>query len=53
MRPLQQIGATDSSSSDNYSSAAFVPGAAPAEVQKVIVSEAETQVTNTTHFCSS
>ncbi|XP_016315375.1 probable E3 ubiquitin-protein ligase makorin-2 isoform X2 [Sinocyclocheilus anshuiensis] len=34
-RPLQQIGATDSSSSDNYSSAAFVPGAAPAEVQKV------------------
>lgn len=45
MRPLQQIGATDSSSSDNYSSAAFIPGAAPAEVQKVTVSEAETQVT--------
>ncbi|XP_016315374.1 probable E3 ubiquitin-protein ligase makorin-2 isoform X1 [Sinocyclocheilus anshuiensis] len=44
-RPLQQIGATDSSSSDNYSSAAFVPGAAPAEVQKVTVSEAETRVT--------
>uniref|UniRef100_A0A672KMY8 RING-type E3 ubiquitin transferase n=1 Tax=Sinocyclocheilus grahami TaxID=75366 RepID=A0A672KMY8_SINGR len=34
-RPLQQISATDSSSSDNHSSAAFVPGAAPAEIQKV------------------
>ncbi|XP_042585632.1 makorin, ring finger protein, 4 isoform X1 [Cyprinus carpio] len=31
-RPLQQISATDSSSSDNSSSAAFVPGAAPAKV---------------------
>ncbi|XP_026121135.1 probable E3 ubiquitin-protein ligase makorin-1 isoform X1 [Carassius auratus] len=35
MRPLQQISATDSRSSDNYSSAAFVHGAAPAEVLKV------------------
>ncbi|XP_059359681.1 probable E3 ubiquitin-protein ligase makorin-1 [Carassius carassius] len=34
-RPIQQISATDSRSSDNYSSAAFVHGAAPAEVQKV------------------
>ncbi|XP_016136597.1 probable E3 ubiquitin-protein ligase makorin-1 isoform X1 [Sinocyclocheilus grahami] len=41
MRPLQQISATDSSSSHNYSSSAFVP----AEVQYVTVSEAETQVT--------
>ncbi|XP_048066280.1 makorin, ring finger protein, 4 isoform X2 [Megalobrama amblycephala] len=34
-RLLQQRGAPDSSSSRNYSSAAFMPGAAPAEVQKV------------------
>lgn len=47
IRPLQQIGATDSSSSHNYSSSAFVPGATPAVVQKITVSEAETQVTNT------
>ncbi|XP_043102456.1 makorin, ring finger protein, 4 isoform X2 [Puntigrus tetrazona] len=44
MRTLQQMGATDSSSSDNYSSAAFLLGAAPVEVQKITVSEAETQV---------
>ncbi|KTG46517.1 hypothetical protein cypCar_00022885, partial [Cyprinus carpio] len=43
MRPMQQISATDSSSSHNYSSSTFVPGATPAEVQKVTVSEAETQ----------
>ncbi|XP_052460307.1 probable E3 ubiquitin-protein ligase makorin-1 isoform X1 [Carassius gibelio] len=44
IRPLQQICATDSSSSHNYSSSAFVPGATPAVVQKITVSEAETQV---------
>lgn len=42
-RLLQQRGAADSSSSRNYSSATFVPGAAPAEVQKVIASETKTR----------
>lgn len=49
-RPLQQSGAAHSSSSHNNSSAAFVPGAAPAEVQKVIISKAKTRVTKPMHF---
>lgn len=49
-RPPHQSGAAVSGSSRNYDSAAFVPGAAPAEVQRVIVSEDKTQVTKLMHF---